>query len=110
MAALGTPLHRHVGLQDQDVTVGIRPEHLQLTASQADNEGWPFRVTHKENMGADFFLHGTVNGSNHRMVARARPEDVAGIAIGHDVYLRAQAGKAMVFGGDDRRVYFGEGA
>ena len=110
VAALGTPLHRHVGLQDQDVTVGIRPEHLQLTATQADNEGWPFRVTHKENMGADFFLHGTVNGSNHRMVARARPEDVAGIAIGHDVFLRAQSGKAMVFGGDDRRVYFGEGA
>ena len=79
VSAYGTPLQQRIAGKARRIQVGIRPEHLVLAPDGGLNEGWPFRVTHKENLGSDFFLHGHLNGSDHRIVARLTPDEVAGI-------------------------------
>lgn len=106
VTALGAPLRRQLSIGDMDISVGIRPEHLELSPPGTANEGWPFRLTHKENLGSDFFLHGFMNGSDHRVVARARPEDAINLEIGGETFLRAVPGHAMVFGSDNGRIPF----
>ncbi len=108
VTAYGAPLKRRAPIGAGKVSVGIRPEHFQLVTDSGDNQRWPFTVTHKENLGSDFFLHGHINGSAQRTVARATPGAVAGIAIGAEIYLRAGPGTAMIFGEDNRRIEFCE--
>ena len=103
VTAYGTPLHRRLRATNCDVSVCVRPEHLQI-ASSSENEGWPFLVTHKENLGSDFFLHGNINGSDHRIIGRFQPSAVAQIAPGDSIYLRAIAGTPIVFGEDGLRM------
>lgn len=104
VTAYGTPLNCRVHGNSGAVTIGVRPEHLDLVAGGQENDRWPFTVTHKENLGSDFFLHGHINGAGQRVIARATPEAVSEVAIGAEVFLRAAAGKAMVFGSDNRRL------
>ena len=108
VTAYGTPLHQALRASNCDVSVGVRPEHLRIAPEQ-ENEGWPFVVTHKENLGSDFFLHGNINGSDHRIVARFQPSAVEGIVPGDEIYLRAEHRAAMVFGEDGRRMPFVDG-
>ncbi|CAN0031625.1 unnamed protein product [Discosporangium mesarthrocarpum] len=104
VSAYGTPLHQRIAGRARSLHVGIRPEHLILAADSAHNEGWPFRVTHKENLGSDFFLHGHLNGSDHRIVARLTPDEVRSISVGAEVTLRAAPDTPIVFGEDGRRI------
>ena len=106
VTAYGAPLKRRAPIGTSKVSVGVRPEHFQLVTDPSDNERWPFTVTHKENLGSDFFLHGHINGSAQRTVARATPDAVAHIAIGEEIFLRAGPGTAMIFGEDNRRIEF----
>ncbi len=54
------PLDRSVvadaKLEGAQVTVGLRPEDLQITTGN----GWPFTVRLVEGLGADAYVHGTV--------------------------------------------------
>jgi len=109
ITAYGAPMKRRVPSGAGKVSVGVRPEHLHLVDDASDNERWPFTVTHKENLGSDFFLHGHINGSEQRTVARATPDAVANISIGEETFLRAGHGMAMVFSEDNRRIHFHEG-
>ena len=106
VSVLGTTLRRRIDAPVKEVQVGIRPEHLQLVTSRADNDAWPFRVTYKENLGADFYLHGEFNGSGFRGIARALPDDAQRIDIGAEVMLREKPGSAMAFRGDGPRLAF----
>jgi len=109
ITAFGAPLKRRVQGGANKVSVGVRPEHFQVVEDHSDNERWPFTVTHKENLGSDFFLHGHINGSAQRTVARATPSAVANISIGAEIFLRPVPDAAMIFGEDDRRIHFHEG-
>ena len=104
VTAYGVPLNRRSDTGPGQISVGVRPEHFQLVTEATENNRWPFTVTHKENLGSDFFLHGHINGSIQRTVARATPKEVAEISIGSEIFLRATPGMAMVFGDDDRRI------
>ncbi len=105
VAAHGVQLQRRAAGCGARVSLGIRPEHLSL-GCERDNEGWPFTPTHKENLGADFFLHGHVNGGSTRLVARATPEQAIAISLGQEMRVRPDPGAAMLFGADDRRIRF----
>jgi len=109
LMAFGAPLKRRVPGGTNKVSIGVRPEHFQLVDDQSDNEQWPFTVTHKENLGSDFFLHGHINGSSQRTVARATPSAVANISIGEQIFLRPVPNATMVFGENDQRIHFHEG-
>jgi len=102
------PLNFQIDGGSGQVAVGVRPEHFHLTDG-TENGHWPFTVTHKENLGSDFFLHGHINGAEQRVIARATPDAVASVAIGAEVFLGVAPGKAMVFGTDNRRIDSPEG-
>ena len=104
ITAHGAPLQRRARGSAAKVSVGVRPEHFELVENTADNARWPFTVTHKENLGSDFFLHGHINGSDQRTVARAAPDAVARIGVGEQIFLRPTPGAALIFGEDNRRI------
>ncbi len=106
VTVLGTPLNRRLPSELKSVHIGIRPEHLLRADSTADNDVWPFTVTHKENLGADFFLYGQLNGTGQRGIARFLPEDAASISVGSEIHLRARPGAAMAFAEDNSRLAF----
>ncbi len=110
VSVLGTSLRRRISETNTSVTIGVRPEHLQIVTSRSENDVWPFRVTHKENMGADFYLHGEFNGSGYRGIARARPDDVADISLGQEILLKEKPSAAMAFAESGPRIQFVEGS
>lgn len=85
------------------ISVGIRPEHFEVV-NDDETGSWPFIVTHKENLGSDFFLHGHLNGSEQRVIARVTPEQVTKISVDTTIRLRAMSDKTMVFDEHGRRV------
>ena len=104
VTAYGASLRRRAQEGSGRVHVGIRPEHFELASAGANDAHWPFKVTHKENLGSDFFLHGHINGSEQRIVTRATPENASNISIGSEIRLKPQPGRAMLFGEDNRRI------
>lgn len=106
--AHGIHLKRTLGGAQKALSIGVRPEHLDVLPSGGDAESWPFRVSHKENLGSDYFLHGHVNGGGQRVIARAAPELAAQVSLGQEIHVRPRSGKAMAFGADNRRLRFAE--
>ncbi len=104
------PMTARVGIgadAPKTVSVGIRPEHFVLDTRAPNGtvpDGWPFVVTHKENLGSDFFLHGHVNGGRDRVIARCTPDEVTGISIGAEIRVKAANGAPIFFDRDNRRL------
>jgi len=64
------PLGKGVpGTPGSNVSYGIRPEHLTITAN---GDGLPLRVTHIEPTGSETFVQGTVDGQNTSALLRER--------------------------------------
>lgn len=89
------------------LSVGFRPEHLHI---QPDDTGACFsgRLTYKENLGSDVFLHLAVEGVEGKAVIRAKPHEADFADVGEDVWFTGEAGKARVFGADGKRVALAE--
>ncbi len=104
---LNIPIRKDGATRDAAMVVGLRPEHLSIappTSTSVDIE-LPFKLRYRENLGADFFLHGTVNGTEHRLVVRATPEEAAGVAIGAEFAVRMRPDKELLFGEDGSRLH-----
>lgn len=107
VVARGLPLRRRLAERGRSIFVGVRPEHLDvLTNGKVDTEAWPFTLTHKENLGADYFLHGHLYDGGYRIVARADPVLVSGLSIGSSLALKPRRGAVIAFASDHRRLPF----
>ena len=84
-------------------SVGLRPEHLHIQAGEA-GDCFTGRLTYRENLGADLFLHLAVEGLDDKIVIRAKPHEARLAAIGEEIRFRGEAGMARVFGADGKRV------
>jgi multiple sugar transport system ATP-binding protein len=87
------------------VTIGLRPEHLVL-CDEGRSGRLKGRVVHKENLGADIYLHASMNDGAHRLVVRAAPIDGVAVSIGQDVAFKRHHGAAMVFEAGGKRMAF----
>jgi multiple sugar transport system ATP-binding protein len=66
------PLPRTVAAAGPEIVVGIRPEHLLLNP----DVGIQIVVNIVEDLGADAYLHGRIDGAGgHPVIARADPQD-----------------------------------
>ena len=108
VTAHGIPLKRSLGGAHKRLSIGVRPEHLDVLVEGGAAGAWPFRISHKENLGSDCFLHGHVTDGGQRVIARAAPELAAALSIGADIHVRPKPGTAMAFGADHRRLRFRE--
>ncbi|MCK7614597.1 ABC transporter ATP-binding protein [Roseibium sediminicola] len=85
------------------VTIGLRPEHLAVCDKGAPGS-LTGRVVHKENLGADIYLHVSVLEGAHRLVVRVSPVEGSAISLGQTCHFRRLHGQAMVFGKDGKRL------
>lgn len=105
---LGMPLERYLyGATPGPVTIGLRPEHLQL-ADPSQLDALEGRVTFAENLGADTFLHVAVEDGTHRVQLRVDSHVATGIAAGSEVRVRRQRGEALVFDSNGKRLRFAD--
>ncbi|MEL6574788.1 MAG: ABC transporter ATP-binding protein [Pseudomonadota bacterium] len=108
VTAQGLRLQRLAPVTDGKVTVAIRPEHLEPVEHATPEEALGVTVVHKENLGADVYLHGVLESASLpeplRIVARALPEAAARYGVGDWAAFRLSRGEAMVFGADRRRM------
>ncbi|MDJ1008869.1 MAG: ABC transporter ATP-binding protein [Paracoccaceae bacterium] len=104
LGALGTALGRFRTTDAQKVAIGLRPEHLSLAPAGAS--GFEGAVRHRENLGADVFLHVDVEGIDRPVVLRTTPTETRDLAIGAAVGIDADARAALVFDETGRRLRF----
>ena len=87
------------------VSVGLRPEHLALRPD--DTEGcFAGKLTYKENLGSDVFLHLETEGLEQRVVLRVKPHEANLVKLGQNIFYGAEPGKMILFGADGKRVGF----
>ncbi|MEM8701649.1 MAG: ABC transporter ATP-binding protein [Pseudomonadota bacterium] len=85
------------------VSIGLRPEHLSL-CKKGTPEALSGQVVHKENLGADVYLHVSVLSGSHRLVVRVSPHEGQGVSFGQTVHVVREHGQALVFGKDGKRL------
>lgn len=110
VTCLGTAFGRRLSPDAKgDIRIGLRPEHLSITqeASRAD---FTTTVVHRENLGADIYLHTVISNSEHRLIMRCSPLDAASVSIGDTVHCTRVHGEAMAFGATGERLYYVAGS
>ncbi|MEL7528159.1 MAG: TOBE domain-containing protein, partial [Pseudomonadota bacterium] len=85
------------------VSIGLRPEHLSL-CEKGTPEALSGQVVHKENLGADIYLHVSVLNGSQRLVVRVTPHEGQGASFGQTVHIMREHGQALVFGKDGKRL------
>ncbi len=96
-------LTRVAATSSDEITIGLRPEHLALCEA-SDPDAMKGRVVHKENLGADIYLHISLHDGAHRLVVRAAPIEGIPVSIGQDVAFKRLHGVAMAFDPQGKRV------
>ena len=101
---LGVELSRTLReASSQRVSVGLRPEHLEYRKKRTA-DCFAGKLTYKENLGSDVYLHVAMKDGEHRTVVRAHPHEADDISIGDTVPIGYARSKALVFGEDGKRI------
>ena len=89
--------------QKENISVGIRPEHMEIVSSN-DKNVFKGKIVYRENLGSDIFLHLTVNEGKQKIIVRSEPSMVINSAIGDSVMIGWDEQKVMVFDVDGKNV------
>ena len=89
--------------QKGNVSVGIRPEHMELVSSK-DKNVFKGKIVYRENLGSDIFLHLTVNEGEQKIIVRSEPSMVINTAVGDQVMIGWDEQKVMVFDVDGKNI------
>ena len=89
--------------QKGNVSVGIRPEHMELVSSK-DKNVFKGKIVYRENLGSDIFFHLTVNEGEQKMIVRSEPSKVINTAVGDQVMIGGDEQKVMVFDVDGKNI------
>ena len=89
--------------QKENISVGIRPEHMELVTSNNKNV-FKGKIVYRENLGSDIFLHVAVNEGEQKIIVRSEPSMVFNSAIGDSVMIGWDEQKVMVFDVDGKNV------
>ena len=85
------------------ISIGWRPEHFALRPGKTSG-CFAGRLVYKENLGADVFLHATLEDGAHRIIARVTPAQAHDAAVGDELWLEPDGARTMVFGPDGQRL------
>ena len=89
--------------QKGNISVGIRPEHMELVTSN-DKNVFKGKIVYRENLGSDIFLHVTVNEGEQKLIVRSEPSMVINSAIGDSVMIGWAEQKVMAFDIDGKNL------
>ena len=90
-------------VQKGNVSVGIRPEHMELVSSK-DKNVFEGKIIYRENLGSDIFLHLTVNEGEQKIIVRSEPSKVINTAVGDQVMIGWDEQKVLVFDVDGKNI------
>ena len=104
ITCLDVPLLRSLAQPaSQEVSVGLRPEHLELRSSPGE-QCFSGRVSYRENLGSEIFLYVAINSGSHQIIVRTMPEQSVSICIGDEVFVGWEPDKVLAFGENGQRV------
>ena len=104
LSCFGTKITDSIKLaQKGNVSVGIRPEHMELVSSN-DKKTFKGDIVYRENLGSDIFLHLAVNEGEQKIIVRSEPSKVINAAVGDQVMIGWDEQKVMVFDVDGKNV------
>ncbi len=86
----------------RNVTLGIRPEFVQLSQSRQD--ALVAHIERMEFLGSEVIVYAKLDAIGETMVVKLAPAEVAGLSAGMPVALTLAAEQAMVFAEDGRRL------
>ncbi|MEZ2131598.1 MULTISPECIES: ABC transporter ATP-binding protein [unclassified Sinorhizobium] len=93
---------KDAGFNGTAVTIGIRPEFVQLADSRQD--GLAAHIERMEFLGSEVILHCRLDAIGGTIVARVAPSETRGLAAGMPIALALSPDRAMVFSEDGRRL------
>jgi multiple sugar transport system ATP-binding protein len=79
-----------------NILLGLRPEHTDLLTSNSKN-CFNGKITYKENLGSDIYLHVILKEGNHKMIVRTEPGKALDTNIGDTVKIGLMVDKLMAF-------------
>ena len=79
-----------------EVYIGARPEHLELKKKDSKN-CFLGRLTYKENLGSDVFLHISINDGKHQVIVRTSPVEGQNLSLGEKLWVANSPMKAIAF-------------
>ena len=102
----GYPVLRKLKAQNQNIYVGLRPEHLSIGTKAPNGRSFPVTVRHKENLGSDFFVHADLDNSNDKVIVRTEPEIAQTLSYNSKALVWSHKEQALAFGQDNKRIHF----
>ena len=97
ITCMGLPISLSMKTPKQGtIKLGFRPEHTNLLSSNSNNcfEG---KITYKENLGSDIYLHVNLKEDQHKMIVRSEPDKALDAKIGDMVKIGWMVEKVMAF-------------
>jgi multiple sugar transport system ATP-binding protein len=85
------------------ISIGFRPEHTEIV-KKASNENLSGKLSYKENLGSDVFLHLSLDGSDDSFIIRAQPNEANTHKIGDILHFTPIRGSVLVFDSKGRRA------
>ncbi len=86
-----------------NVSVGIRPEHMELITSKNEN-GFKGKLIYRENLGSDVFLHLSIKDGDQKIIVRSEPSMVVNSVIGDSIMVGWDEQKVMLFDDDGKNI------
>ena len=86
-----------------NISVGIRPEHMELVSSN-DKNAFKGEIVYRENLGSDIFLHLTINEGEQKLIVRSEPSKGINNAVGDQVMIGWDEQKVLVFDVDGKNI------
>lgn len=84
------------------LSIGVRPENLQL--AEEDNSIFTAKVMLIENLGAEFFIHLSVENLAKEFILRLTHNAALGIQVDQELHLGFDPNYALVFDQNGKRV------
>ncbi|WP_341895497.1 ABC transporter ATP-binding protein [Ferrovibrio terrae] len=98
---------RLAGNIGSQIHLGLRAEAfdiLPVARPHAHPGVWRAQVTHREDLGAELFLHVQLDDGGHRLVLRSHHAEAASLVVGSPLGLRPKPDQALLFDADGRRL------
>ena len=86
-----------------DISIGFRPEHVEIV-QKASSKTLSGKLSYKENLGSDVFLHLSLDGNDDSFIIRAQPNEANTQKIGDILHFTPIKGSALVFDSKGQRV------
>ena len=85
------------------VSVGFRPEHIEIV-HKSSTKTLAGKLSYKENLGSDVFLHISLDDVDANLIARTQPDEANSHKVGDILHFTPIKGIALIFNSNGERI------